>query len=110
MRGFFVAIAACALVACSTVNGASARVTEGQALANAWASLDAAAKIADSEVKAGVLVGSVAATVSADLKTASALLTDATSVYNAGTDPTAQITAALVAIADVTTRVGALTS
>jgi hypothetical protein len=107
MRAIPIALAVGALLTgCATVNGPDARLNEGKALADAWASLDAVAKVADNEVHQGVLHGENALRVSDDLKTASRVLQDATAVYKAGRDPTTQITAALAAVADVTTIVG----
>lgn len=100
-----VALAAClALAGCAT----SAQVSEGQALADAWAGLNGAAIAADLAVKGG-LHGPTAGKISADLKLASAALTDATNVYRA--QPSSPTVASDIAAAlTLTTEITALST
>ena len=91
---------ALALVLTGCASG-SARLTEGKALADSWVALGAAAQVADGLAKSGALHGQDAARASADLRAANTALTDATGLYNAGSDPTALIISATKAITDV---------
>lgn len=96
------------LGACATAGGQSARITEGKALADAWASLGGAAAGADAAVRVGALHGAPAATVSADLKKASAYLDIATDAYQANaTDISSQLVVATAAIAEAVRITGA---
>lgn len=99
------AILACGILAgCAT--SASTTITEGKALADAWASLSAAAQIADAAAKSGVLTGANAAKVSTDLKEADAVLTTATTAYQANqADPSVagDITTAAAVVVEILT-------
>lgn len=94
--------------ACSTLGGPGGRIAQGKALADAWSALGGASVAADTAVKAGLLHGPQAATVSADLKKADAVLNVATAAYQANApDITSQITVATAAIAEIIAITGA---
>ena len=100
MRLFLLTGACCALAACATP-AASVRISEGKAVAGAWASLQAASSVADAAVKAGKLKGSQAAAVADDLNAATRIITAADQAYqqNPGADVSAQVAQAAGVIA-----------
>ncbi len=108
MRRALAALACAALVAgCASAGGVSARLAAGKAIADGWAGLDGAALAADAAVRAGLLKGPTAATVSQDLKLASASLTAATTAYKADSsaDVAAEVASAAAAVAAILTIV-----
>lgn len=97
-------VLALALTGCA---GQSGQLTEGKTLTDAWVALKTAAQVADAAVHTGALHGQNAAKVSADLKVADRALTDATALYQAGSDPTALVISATTAITDIFALTGA---
>lgn len=108
MRRAASVVVACALLgACATTT----TLDVGKALDVAWSGLKVAADSSDVLVKLGKLHGAQAATVSADLKTATAALQAATDAYhglNKTADPNMQIVIATTAVTEIGAIIGSL--